>query len=270
MNKVAAYLRVSTKEQDVRLQSEVCRMWLKSQGIEGATWFIDKASGKNLDRPRLRALQAAVIKGSIDTVVMYALDRFARTMVDGLVELEKWKKAGVRIVFVKEQMEINGGNPLGDLFIKCMTAMALAFAEAERERFSHRRRDGIATARKMQIRAHTLHEQGATPEQIARHLNRPMCTIKRMLSTRKGGLYWGGPHAKGRRKASPEKAWEMRYKMFLPQAKIAAALGINLRSVFNYQRQWEDHLESERQMAEEARERRIAEQDTETAGRSVA
>ena len=62
--------------------------------------FIDKASGKDTQRPELARLLAFVREG--DIVVVHSMDRLARNLDDLRHIVQGLTKRGVRIEFVKE------------------------------------------------------------------------------------------------------------------------------------------------------------------------
>ena len=68
------YIRVSTTEQNT-IRQEVL---LKELGVDEL--FIDKASGKNTDRPELKRMLTYVRQG--DTVIVESISRFARNTRD--------------------------------------------------------------------------------------------------------------------------------------------------------------------------------------------
>ncbi len=68
------YIRVSTAEQNT-IRQEVL---LKEFGVDEL--FIDKASGKNTDRPELKRMLTYVRQG--DTVIVESISRFARNTRD--------------------------------------------------------------------------------------------------------------------------------------------------------------------------------------------
>lgn len=236
MRSTAVYLRVSSLAQDIGAQSIVVRRWLEGHGIDKAEWYIDKAvSGKTLDRPRFIALQEAIFMGEHDTVVMYSLDRFSRTMIEGLVELDKWRKLSVRIVFIQDHLDLAGDNPATDLFIKCMLSMRLAFAEAERERILDRQRAGIMSARQKMERAKELDADGWSLSAIAKTLGTKNSVVQKMLDAPDGKMYWGGG-GKGRRKIDkgPQKAWELWTKRKLTMSQIGKIMGVSKPTVHRY------------------------------------
>jgi site-specific DNA recombinase len=95
---VAVYLRWSTEEQGsgttLPVQLQACRDYLRAQDwtFDGRLLFIDDGySGATLQRPALGRLRQAVQGGAVHTVVVYKLDRLARS-VRALVRLvlEEW------------------------------------------------------------------------------------------------------------------------------------------------------------------------------------
>ncbi|EEZ5633469.1 recombinase family protein [Escherichia coli] len=104
--------------------------------------FVDKASGKDTQRPELDALLSFVRDG--DTVVVHSMDRLARNLDDLRRLVQKLTHKGVRIEFVKECLTFTGeDSPMANLMLSVMGA----FAEFERSLIHERQREGIALAR---------------------------------------------------------------------------------------------------------------------------
>ena len=75
------YIRVSTEEQNTARQEVL----LRELGVDEV--FIDKASGKNADRPELTRMMNYVRRG--DTVIVESISRFARNTRDLLDLVER-------------------------------------------------------------------------------------------------------------------------------------------------------------------------------------
>ena len=71
-----AYIRVSTKEQNTGRQYEL----LRERNIIPDKIYEEKVSGKNIDRPELKAMLAYVREG--DTVYIESISRLARNTRD--------------------------------------------------------------------------------------------------------------------------------------------------------------------------------------------
>lgn len=141
-NKVAVYIRVSTTGQNLEGQREAIQRWLNGHGLTDVVWFEDKFSGETMDRPGFNAMESAIFHGEVGTVVVYKLDRVARTMVEGLITLQKWLDRGIRLVSVTQQFDFSG--PLG----KTLAAFLLGLAEMEMEVRKERQAEGIAVAKR--------------------------------------------------------------------------------------------------------------------------
>ncbi|TPG86001.1 recombinase family protein [Pseudomonas caspiana] len=127
------YIRVSTLEQNTQRQLE---------HVQVDRTFIDKASGKDIQRLQLDALLAYVREG--DTVVVHSMDRLARNLNDLRDIVQKLVKRGIRIEFVKEALTFIGDDsPMATLMLSVMGA----FAEFERALIRERQREGIALAK---------------------------------------------------------------------------------------------------------------------------
>ena len=226
--KVAAYVRVSTNKQDETIQRNAIEEWCatrKSQ-IESVAWFIDHGrSGATMDRPALANLQRAIFRREVDTVVMYALDRFARAMVDGLSEIQRWEEERIRIVFIKDSITLDPDNPIGRLCMKIMTAITLAMAEAEREKIRQRSRDGYQALLDKQRKVKNMAATGMAPAQIARRTGIPIDRVKRMIAAPKDRAYWATMQ-KRKPKAEHARAWELVQKG-LSHTEAAKVLGIH-------------------------------------------
>lgn len=128
-----AYVRVSTIEQNEARQKEA----LSKHGIE--KWYIDKASGKNMDRPQLKEMLDFVRAG--DIVYIHDLSRIARSTSDLLQIVDQLQSKGVDLMSNKESIDTTTSTG------KLMLTMIGAINEFERENLLERQREGIAIAK---------------------------------------------------------------------------------------------------------------------------
>jgi DNA invertase Pin-like site-specific DNA recombinase len=127
------YLRVSTVDQNESRQ-------LADLSLDRT--FTDKASGKDVERPQLKAMMAHVRDG--DTVVIHSMDRLARNVDDLRKIVSELTGKGVRVKFVKEGLEFTGEkSPIANMMLSVMGAVA----EFERDLIRERQREGIAIAK---------------------------------------------------------------------------------------------------------------------------
>ena len=126
------YVRVSSVEQNTGRQLE---------GIEVDRIFVDRASGKNTDRPKFQEMLNYVREG--DRVIVHSMDRFARSLKDLVTEVDKLVKRGIAIQFVKENITFTAeSTPMDNLMLQMMGA----FAQFEREIILERQKEGIKLA----------------------------------------------------------------------------------------------------------------------------
>lgn len=127
------YVRVSTEEQNTARQE----IMLRELGVDEL--FVDRASGKNADRPELHRMMNFVRRG--DTVIVESISRFARNTRDLLDLVERLTEKQVEFVSRKEAIDTT--TPTG----KFMLTVFAAVAELEREYILQRQREGIAIAK---------------------------------------------------------------------------------------------------------------------------
>lgn len=128
-----AYIRVSTAEQNEARQKEALQKYSINR------WFIEKASGKDLNRPKLQEMLEYIRED--DVVYVEEFSRLGRSTADLLATVQKIEAAGAQFVSLKEQFDTT--TPAGRLQ---MTMMA-AIAEFERDMILERQREGIAIAK---------------------------------------------------------------------------------------------------------------------------
>jgi DNA invertase Pin-like site-specific DNA recombinase len=188
---VACYLRVSTVGQNEQGQRREIERWLKGNGIEAESvqWFIDKATGDNIERPGFKRLQAAVFNGGVQAIVVWKLDRISRKLIEGLNVMADWCDRGLRVVSVTQQLDFNGATG------KLIASVLFAVAEMEQETRKERQMAGIDAAKERGVykgrksgttkakprRAVKLKEKGLSTAEIATALGVSRMTVSRYL-----------------------------------------------------------------------------------------
>lgn len=129
------YIRVSSVEQNTARQLD---------GIELDKVFEDRCSGKNTDRPALKACLEYVREG--DTLHVHEISRLARNMADLNRLVDELTAKGVAVKFHKEGLEFNASKAT-DAMMKLLFQVMGAFAEFERNMIRERQAEGIAKAK---------------------------------------------------------------------------------------------------------------------------
>ena len=133
-DKRVGYRRVSSIDQSTERQLE---------GIELDKVFTDKASGKDTNRPQLKAALEFLREG--DLFLVHSMDRLARSVDDLRKIVLDLTKRGVHVQFVKENLTFTGeDSAMSNLLLSLLGAVA----EFERSMIRERQRDGIALAKK--------------------------------------------------------------------------------------------------------------------------
>ena len=140
--RAAIYVRVSTNDQETDMQETELREYAENRSWSSTVYRDKGQSGAKNDRPALNALLGEMRKRRFDVVVVWALDRLARSLKQLLSIAEECNTLGVDLVSLKQNVETT--LPAGRL-----TFMVLgAVAEFEREMLRERVRAGMAQARR--------------------------------------------------------------------------------------------------------------------------
>jgi len=177
------YARVSTEEQQTHAQIDA----LTKAGCEHI--YQEKRSGGTIRRrPQLEQLLDSLQPGT--TVVVYKLDRIARSLKDLLLIIERIEAAGAEFRSLTEHIDTK--SPAGRMIFQIVGA----FAEFERELIRERTRVGMAAAMRRGVvvgrprgmkaedetKAMTLWFAGKhTKSQLARMFNVHISSIKRAI-----------------------------------------------------------------------------------------
>ncbi len=131
--KRVGYLRVFTEEQNT------CR---QLEGVETDKRFTDKCSGKDRERPQLKAALEYLREG--DSLIVHSMDRLARNLDDLRKLVKELTGRGIVVQFVKEGLRFTGeDSPMNTLLLSMLGAVA----EFERSLILERQREGIAIAK---------------------------------------------------------------------------------------------------------------------------
>ena len=145
-----AYIRVSTKEQNIDRQVEA----MKDIGIEKNKMFIDKQSGKDFDRKNYKRMLRSLHPG--DEVYIKSIDRLGRDYEEIIEQwrmLTKDKDVDVIVLdlpLLDTRNKINGltGKFTADLVLQILSYVA----QIERENIRQRQAEGIQVAKQRGVK----------------------------------------------------------------------------------------------------------------------
>lgn len=127
----AIYVRIS-KDRDDQMSTEIqeqrCREYAHGRGWSVARVYADvgrSAFKRNVNRPQLDELLSDADTGTIGAIIVYRLDRLARSVADFATMWRRLEAAGCEFVSVSEQFDTS--TAMG----RAMVQIALVFAELE-------------------------------------------------------------------------------------------------------------------------------------------
>jgi DNA invertase Pin-like site-specific DNA recombinase len=177
------YARVSTVDQNPELQLEA----LKNHGCEKV--FVERGSGARDDRPELRRVLDDVLRQG-DTLIVWKLDRLARSLRKLITTAEDLEKRGVGLVSLTESIDTT--TPGGVLVFHVFGAIA----QFERALIRERTAAGLLEARRQGrkggrppafkegdiLAARALMKEGNLPAQdVAKRMGVSVATLYRHL-----------------------------------------------------------------------------------------
>lgn len=176
------YARVSTQDQNLALQIDALTVEICDEYIS------EKVSSRHNNRPEWDGLLPKLRVG--DTVIVYKLDRIARTTTELLRIVEDFQNRGVALKSLQEPWA-DTTSSVGKLIITVMAGIA----EFERDLIRQRSRDGREAAQKRGVKfgrprklSHTqvslitdAHENGASVRELAYSFGVGRDTIYRLV-----------------------------------------------------------------------------------------
>lgn len=180
---IVGYARVSTQDQNPGLQLDA----LRAAGCEQV--FNEKATGTNRDRPELTACLRALREG--DTLVVWKLDRLARSLKDLVEIIEGLQGKGVGFRSLTESIDTTstGGRLVFHIFgalaefehslIRERTIAGLAAARARGRKGG---RKPAMTAADIRKAAAMLSDPTITKAEVAKHFSVSRVTLNAALA----------------------------------------------------------------------------------------
>lgn len=140
----AIYARVSTVDQNCAMQLSDLRFHCERNQWP-AVEYVENASGKaGSRRPVLKQLLQDAQARKFDVVLVWKMDRFGRSTVDVINNIQELDRAGVRFVAPNQAIDTDIRNP----FQKAMMHLMVIFAELERDLIAERVNAGVQEYRR--------------------------------------------------------------------------------------------------------------------------
>ncbi len=139
--RAVAYVRVSSGEQNTGAQERSIRDYIARRDWTLHKIYRDEISGAATRRPGLDQMMKDCRRGSIDVVVVWKFDRFARSLKTLISGLDLCRALGIDFVSVTEAVDTS--LPMGEMLFHIIGAVA----QFERSLIGERVRSGLANAR---------------------------------------------------------------------------------------------------------------------------
>lgn len=189
MKKVAIYIRVSTSSQTVEPQRLELEAYCQRQGwVVSQTYEDAGISGTKYNRPALQQMLKDASKGKFDVLMVFKIDRLARSTSDLLNILQQLTALGVD--FISTTQAIDTTTSMGRMVLTFLGAIA----EFERETIVERINIGITRAKAEGVRfgrpragfdvnkALEMKRNGQSWNDIAKSTGVSKATIRRTLT----------------------------------------------------------------------------------------
>ena len=200
MKRAAIYVRVSTTnrtrggdgfEQNPEVQEMPLRQLIAQRGWSLAHVYSDRMSGATENRSGLKRLMEDARRGQFDVVLVWRIDRFARSIEQLVIALAEFRALGIDFVSCQEALDTS--TPMGKAMFTIIGAMAELERNVIRERViagleyarQHGTKIGKAVGRPKRIfdrnEVVRLRESGLSIEKIARLMGIGVGTVARAI-----------------------------------------------------------------------------------------
>jgi DNA invertase Pin-like site-specific DNA recombinase len=191
--RAAIYVRVSTAEQETDLQETELVEYCQRRGWKSILYRDHGQSGAKQDRPALSSLLSDLRKRKLDVILIWSLDRLARSLKQLLTISEECVSLGVDLVSLRQNIDTT--LPAGRLTFQILGAVA----EFERSLLVERVKSGMAQARRAGKRIgrpalrhfstgelekiRTLRTQGASVRKLAKDFATTQWMIAKLIGS---------------------------------------------------------------------------------------
>ncbi len=186
MRSCAIYARVSTEFQSCELQLRELRQYAERRGWQVAAEFVDEGvSGSKATRPALDKLMSQARLLQFNTVLVWKIDRWGRSVPDSIKSIQELVSLGIRFIAVTQNLDTDESNPMSRFLLHVMSA----FSEMELQLIRDRTVAGVRAARAAgktlgrprrifrRDEATRLRAEGLSWRAIAKRLEVPVTTV---------------------------------------------------------------------------------------------
>ena len=197
IRRAAIYVRCSTAEQETEAQEIEVREYCDRRGWSYTVYRDKGQSGSKNDRPALNSMLSDLRRRRFDVVVVWKLDRLARSLRQLLTIGEECRSLGVDLVSLRQNIDTT--LPAGRLTFQILGAVAEFERELLRERvragMNHAKRTGKhvgrPSLRKFQTsdieRMRELWSNGTSLRKLAKDFETTQWTVARITAKNNNG-----------------------------------------------------------------------------------
>ena len=141
---VAIYARVSAEDQRCDLQLDELREYAGRRQWPVYAEYVDtNISGSKASRPQLNKLMKDASQHRFDTILVWKLDRFGRSVVNFVEQLRSLESYGVAFMCISQAIDTSHSSPTSKLLMHILAAVA----EFERSMIQERVKAGMKAAK---------------------------------------------------------------------------------------------------------------------------
>lgn len=145
--KIAIYVRCSTADQSLDVQRSELLAYAESRKWQVIHVYEDHGiSGSTENRPQLRQLMKDAQARRFDLVLVWKLDRFARSLKNLLNSIQVFEELGIAFVSLKDSVDLSTSTG------RLMLSIIGAFAQFERDIICERVNAGLRAAKAKGVR----------------------------------------------------------------------------------------------------------------------
>ncbi|MFB0553714.1 MAG: recombinase family protein [Phycisphaerae bacterium] len=189
----AVYVRVSSRVQSTRSQMPDLKKYVAAYTDKNTKihWFVDKMSGKSMDRPEWNKLAKKIMDNRVERLIVWRLDRLGRTAA-GLTKLfDELNKRKVKFISVKDGIDLS--TSAGRLIANVLASVAAYEIEVGSERIRAGQKAAKAAGKKWggskKGRLNTITKEQARAVIKMKADNEKISTIAKTLNMNRTSIY---------------------------------------------------------------------------------